>query len=215
MSCVICNESNDPLTKVKEKGLSSLIDCSKKRNEDSIYHSLINLKKENTEVFVHENCRKWFNNKRRISTDKQERDRDTRQSTNLFNWKQNCFFCNEPCDSKNSSRRVWHFTSTLQIRQSVLNTCNSKLENNSSSALQVKKRTLDCIDYVAAEARYHRSCRLQFENQDPSADEPNAKKKKGRKVNSKQMESFDKACKWLEEDTSIHLMPEFRQKVKE
>lgn len=217
MSCVICNESKDPLIKVKEKGLSSLIDCSKKRNEDSICQSLIKSQIENTGVFVHENCRKRFTNKRRISIDKQERDRNTRKSTGSFNWKQNCFFCKEPCDSKNPSRKVWHLASTLQIRKSVLDTCKSKLESNADDewALQVQKRTLECIDFVAAEARYHRSCRLQFENQNPSTDEPNAKKKRGRNVNSKQMESFDKACKWLEDEVSIHSMPEFRQKVKE
>ena len=29
------------------------------------------------------------------------------------------------------------------------------------------------------------------------------------------MESFEKACKWLQDEANIHSMPEFKQKVQE
>ena len=48
MSCIICNECSNPLIKVTEKGLSSLIEFSKKRNEDGIYQLLIKSKTENS-----------------------------------------------------------------------------------------------------------------------------------------------------------------------
>ena len=168
-------------------------------------------------MFVHESCRKRFTDKRKLPTNKQERD--TRKSTSSFNWKQNCFFCSEPCilDVKNPSRRDWHFASTLTIRENVLLDCKSRLEcdPNDDWGLQVQKRTLDCIDFVAVEGRYHTTCRLRFQNQGSSTDEPKAKKKRGRRVNSKQMESFEKACKWLEDEATIHSMPEFKRKVQE
>ena len=92
MSCIICNECSDPLIKVTEKGLSSLTEFSKRRNEDGIYQLLIKSKTENTQVLAHENCSKRFNDERKLTTKSTKDTRDTRKSTSLFNWKQNCFF---------------------------------------------------------------------------------------------------------------------------
>ena len=47
-----------------------------------------------------------------------------------------------------------------------------------------------------------------------STEEPKAKKNI-RNVNPKQMEAFGKACKWLEDQATIHSMPEFKQNVQE
>ena len=92
MSCIICNECSDPLIKVIEKGLSSLTDFSKRRNEDGIYQLLIKSKTENTQVLVRENCRKRFNDKRKLTTINTKDTSDTRKSTSLFNWNQIVFF---------------------------------------------------------------------------------------------------------------------------
>ena len=92
MSCIICTECSDPLIKVTDKGLSSLIEFSRKRNGDGIYQLLIKSKTENTQVLVHENCRKRFNDKCKLTTINAKDTRDTRKSTSLFNWKQNCLF---------------------------------------------------------------------------------------------------------------------------
>ena len=78
----------------------------------------------------------------------------------------------------------------------------------------MQKRILDCIDFVAVEARYHATYRLRFQSQRSSTDESKAKKKKGRNVNSKQMEAFEKVCKWLEDEATIYSVPEFKQKFK-
>ena len=58
----------------------------------------------------------------------------------------------------------------------------------------MQKRILGFIDFVAVEACYHATCRLRFQSQRSSADEPKPKKKKGRNVNSKQIEAFENAC---------------------
>ena len=92
MSCIICNECSDPLIKVTQKVLSSLIEFSKKRNEDGIYQLLIKSKTENTQVLVHENCRKRFNDKRKLTAINTKDTRDSRKSASLFNWKQKFFF---------------------------------------------------------------------------------------------------------------------------
>ena len=83
---------------------------------------LIKSKTENTHVLVHENCRKRFNDKRKLTATNTKDTWDTRKPTSLFNWKKNCFFCNQHCieDHKSPSRREWHLASTLQIRQSVI-----------------------------------------------------------------------------------------------
>ena len=221
MSCSICKKSTAPLVKVKEKGLLSLIAFSQERNENSIYHHLVTCKDEKTPVFVHEDCRKWFNNKRRILTVKENREtKKTRRSFTLFNWKENCFFCGSSCvnDVKNPSRRDWHIASTLQMRQNILDTCTSRLEKNASDewALQVQTKALDCIDFVAAEARYHRNCRLRFETTLSSVkDDLQKTNMKGRKTNEEKMDSFLKAYEWLETEASIHTMSEFKTKVQE
>ena len=169
---------------------------------------LIKSKTENTLVLVHENCRKRFYDKRKLTTINTKDTKDTRKSTSLFNLKQNCLFCRQHCikDYKNPSRRDWHLASTLQIRQSVILACQSRLEADPKDewALQVQKRILDCIDFVAVEARYHATCRLCFQGQRSSTDELKAKKKKDRNVNSKQLEAFKKACKWLEDEATMH-----------
>ena len=118
VSRIICNECSDPIIKVTEKWLSSLVEFSEKRNENGIYLLLIKSKTKNTQLLVHENCRKRFNGKRKLTTINTKDKRATRKLTSLFNWKQ-LFFFNQHCieDYKNPSRRDWHLASTLQIRQ--------------------------------------------------------------------------------------------------
>ena len=79
----------------------------------------------------------------------------------------------------------------------------------------MQTRILDCIDFVTVEACYHSTCRLRFQGERSSTDEPKDKKKKGWNVNSKQLQAFEKVCKWLEDEATIHLTPEFKEKVQD
>ena len=108
MSCIIYKKSFAPIVQVKEKGLFSLSEFSQHRSEN-----------EGLEIFVHKDCRKWFNNKRRISTESEISQRKRRKSTHFSSWNTNCFLCDSACniDRKNPSRRDWHFASSNQIRQ--------------------------------------------------------------------------------------------------
>ena len=111
MSCIICNECSNPLIKVTEKGLSSLIEFSKKRNEDGIYQLLIKAKTENSHILVHENCREQFNDKRKLTIINTLETLEPYLTGNKFFFF--FFFCNQHCieDYKNPSRRDWHLAS--------------------------------------------------------------------------------------------------------
>ena len=113
MSCIICNECSNPLIKVTEKGLSSLIEFSKKRNEDGIYQLLIKAKTENSHVLVHENCREQFNDKRKLTIINTLETLEPYLTGNNFFFFFFFFFCNQHCieDYKNPSRRDWHLAS--------------------------------------------------------------------------------------------------------
>ena len=67
IKCAICSERDGNLIKVTERGMTGMIDFSIKRNEDAIHQYLQNSQTNNLPVYVHEQCRKWFNNNKRIN----------------------------------------------------------------------------------------------------------------------------------------------------
>ena len=215
----ICSESDGKLIKVTERGLTGLIDFSIKRNKDAIHQYLQNSQTNNLPVHVHEQCRKWFNKKRRINAEKSQTEtKKTRKSVQLFNWKLNCFLCGSPCshDRKNPSRKNWHLASTYEIRQNILDNCKTRLENNEDDewGFQVQSRITDCIDFIAAEARYHHNCRLHFQTSRSQAESTDSStKQKGRPQNEELMDFFQNACEWLEAEAEVITMRKFRDKV--
>ena len=82
-TCTICKNSQDHLLKVSKNGLASRNDFSIKRNEDEIHQHLLTYKTEKIQVFVHEECRKWHNNKRRLTTEIETRGKEV-QKINKF-----------------------------------------------------------------------------------------------------------------------------------
>ena len=93
-SCVICLESNPQLVKVTQKGSASLIEYSKLHNDPGVTERL----EESSEQYVHEKCRKWYNNKRRINSNsdsaesKKSKNETRRSSIVLFKWKTHYIF---------------------------------------------------------------------------------------------------------------------------
>ena len=83
-TCFICKKLDETLVKVTNKGLAGLIDYSLKREETAITEELQHCKNYNLPVFVHEECRKWFNNKRRINNQPQT-VKKSRRSVDQFN----------------------------------------------------------------------------------------------------------------------------------
>ena len=214
-NCIICKESTkENLIKVTERGLGGLLQFSKIRNEDSLHEELRLAKSNHTAVFVHEICRKHFNNKRRIAV-QETSGKKTRKSMETFGWKLNCFYCGLPCiyDTKNPKRKNWHLVTTIDIRQRILDICTSKLEDEADHCLtlQIQARILSCIDLVAAEARYHQSCSLRFQTQNESAQSS----QKGRRRNENMADVFQQACGWMEASAEILTLTQFRDKMRE
>ena len=66
---VICKNSNERFVKVTGRGLPTLSEFSKKRKNEELEQYLITCQEEITDVYVHEECRKRFNNNKRLSID--------------------------------------------------------------------------------------------------------------------------------------------------
>ena len=96
--CVICSEGGDGLVQVTKRGKASLVEFSQLQQNDSVL-----IKVQNSEiVFVHEKCRKWYNNRKRINAvakNDNEEERvpkaKTRKSEDSFSWATDCFMCGE------------------------------------------------------------------------------------------------------------------------
>ena len=179
-------------------------------------------KANNNDVQVHAICRKRYTDKRNLTKLKDDTpscaQAETRNTNDGFDSKKNCLFCNTPCvlDKKNPSRKNWHCISTLQIKESILEVCNKGLDIDKADewAMLVKTRSQGCIDLVAAQARYHTSCRPRFQSLVSNHDTDQTEKR-GRKASVTHMDCFEKACTWLENESDIHSVKDFKQKVQE
>ena len=79
-----------------------------------------------------------------------------------FNWKLNCilYAVKAKIDTRHVGRKQIA-TRTLQLRNSILIQCDNR---NHQWSKDVKGRLQDCIDFVAAEAVYHKKCCTRFMN---------------------------------------------------
>ena len=59
------------LVKVTAKGLKTLQNCSKKKDNQDIYDALVASAQNNNTVFVHEYCRQSYTDKKKFLEDKQ------------------------------------------------------------------------------------------------------------------------------------------------
>ena len=204
--CVICNEAGGRLVALTQRGLTSLSEFAKLRNDDRVLNEL--KENSNSENFVHEDCRKWYNNRKGIASGgKESVPKKTRQSILSFDWKNTCFFCSIPVNHKTN----WHMTQTLTMKSTVLKICENRISKdaNDAWAVEVKGRINECIDFVASEARYHRDCRAIFS----SGRQLKPSKVAGRLVNNTVKTAFDEACECLENEAEIYTITEFAKLV--
>lgn len=163
--CAICKKTDKPLVLVTDRGFDGLLKYSNERNDNETTHYLLEKKRNGVQVKVHETCRKWYNNKRRLSTPGIEKKecRSSKRSNN-FDWKMDCFLCGEKCESKKKCRKNWRLAATIEIRETVATRCEERMKENSEDqwALEVLVRVNDCSDFVAAEGRYHVHCYVRF-----------------------------------------------------
>ena len=200
--------------KVTKRGINSLIDYSKLRGNKDLAERL----PSEEAVYVHEKSRRQYNNKRGIEQEQKAENKSSesqtecrRRLTPLFHFKSHCLFCSKKvgCDKKQ-----WHLAQTLDIREIILKECQQKIEKieNDTWAIEVKKRILGCIDFVASEAHYHRDCQVRFsvgKNLLPQ------NQNGGRNRNEQILYYFRKTYEWIESETEIHTVTQFRDKIRE
>ena len=117
-------------------------------------------------------------------------------------------FCEKECfyERNHPDRTDWRHVQVLSVRETLLSICSSR---NDQLAENVKRRLLDCIDLVAAEARYHFHCRCEFKRNIPASSTP------GRPSDQDRMVYFNAVCTWLESEAEIHTVTEIYNKMVE
>ena len=101
-NCVICKNSNEPLTS-SSAGIQTLINYSKKITDIDLQTYLEDKASRSENVKIHRECqRKAYNVlKRKVSKNTVEKGKKTRSSICHFNFKDNCPFCgNEAIQDK-------------------------------------------------------------------------------------------------------------------
>ena len=118
-----------------------------------------------------------------------------------FIWKLNCYLSagEAKIDTRPVGREKIIAARTLQIRNSILIQCDNR---NDQWSKDFKGRLQDCIDFVAAEAVYHKKCYTRFMYIACSI----TASLSGRPVSSGATEIFDKLCYWLENECEMELL---------
>ena len=211
-SCVICEKVGERLVLVTDRGKSSLKEFSKLRQNSIVLSRL----EDEDEIFVHENCRKWFNNKKRIESDQrkfnvteQTHNLETRTLSKAFTWGSDCFLCGKEIKKKENS----HMAQTLDLRGTILNDCEIRLEHNKNEpwAMDVKARVTQCFDLVSSGARYHQSCREKFSIFKSTFSSSEV----GRPADIDKNSIFISTCEWLERVPDVKTVSDFAKKMKD
>ena len=118
---------------------------------------------------------------------KKQRLSSLRANSNSFNWQQQCLFCgkNAEDDPKHPHKKEIRIASTLPFHNKVVQFCNEKRKDQWGD--EVKRRVINCTDFVQIGARYHKSCHTKFFTyKNPEA----SNQKSGRKQNAKSHANF-------------------------
>ena len=204
-SCVICREAlGDDRQKVHKKGLDTLIRVSSLRGDNELHDYLLNksLTSPIGTVYVHSlrRCRTDYTrdpegDMRRASSAVTENASSTakrvRSSLGPFNWMGDCFLCGKPAviDPRHPHRESVSEVTLIAFRTAILLQCSKR---DDYWAHGVMTRLNDCIDLVAAEARYHGKCYTDFYFTTTSVSI-------GRPADDEKRTWFDALCDWLDE----------------
>lgn len=201
--CLLCEKVLSVAETVTvTRGLETLKQCSIRRNDARIYEKL----KDASSICVHVDCRKKYTNPHYIKQTSESGASpcaDTpeptvprlRSSLNMFNFKEMCLFCGKPADIKAEikkplvKRETICNVETMLYKNSVIDAAKSR---NDEWGEIVQARVESTIDLVAAEARYHNSCRKNFFRVS-APNRPIA----GRPENTQQTDAFGKLCDFL------------------
>lgn len=167
--CVICNEalgSND--TSTVGKGRETLITASLSRNDglDEIFE-------KQTPLIVHTDCRKNYTRPSSIKADLRRHSQQIptsptcqpqlRSHEKELNFKTQCLFCATNVSTSTKipvkRRKTVYEARTLEFKENILLHASRR---NYEWARSVSTRVHSVFDLVAAEAKYHEECRVDF-----------------------------------------------------
>ena len=116
-----------------------------------------------------------------------------------FDWKTNCFICSKQAiiDIRHKDRNDVQEVQTFQIRANTLQKCNQR---NYGFTRSVQGRLQTCMDLVAEEVVYHRTCSQKFLSNEGESNPV------GRLFNVNSNNVLNKFCLWLESEASTDLL---------
>ena len=194
--CLICShEKDEKLIEVTKKGMETILRFA--GNDKLVSECIENVKqtKFTAKVFMHADPKRI---KRHVPAEPPESPKRLRSADTVFNWKVNCFLCGTEInieDNKTPNTSNIQRVETVTIRENIIGQCNKR---NDKWGLQIKARLNNCIDLVAAEAFYHKSCHCRFYFNKNNPTTPVADKLAGRPIHENMHETFEKLCQWLE-----------------
>ena len=71
--CAVCKKTDEPLVLITDRGFDGLLKYRNERKDEGTTHYLLEKKNNGVQVKGHEKCRKWYNNKCRLSTQDSEK----------------------------------------------------------------------------------------------------------------------------------------------
>ena len=148
-----------------------------------------------------------------------------RSQQTSFDWKSNCFLCGRDAivDTRHPDRNDVQIVATIlsttvdistkkrtTFREKILNIC---MHRSDFWASQVESQLQNCIDLVAEEAVYHKSCYCKFTSYKSLGNSEN--KVVGRPENKDMLAISTKLCEWLESEAELYTLSELHQKMKD
>ena len=117
-------------------------------------------------------------------------------------------------DERHPDRNLVYSVRTIPIRDSILEACDKR---GDEWGVTVKQRLSNCIDLVAEEAIYHRSCYMRLYFGKTSNTASSSSKGAGRSVDVEMLSCFDTLCVWLEKeaDCELYSLQELHSKMSE
>ena len=189
--CILCSKKlSDGETVEVRRGLQTIVKSSIRRKD-----GICNIIRDLESITVHSDCRKSYTRESSIlanNTQSPVKAKQLRSASVQFDFKSNCLFCENKCDTiaelrKPLSKRDIYEVRTKECKDSIIRQC---AERNDELGHKVLVRVASVCDLVAAEARYHNSCYKLFFYVHTGM-------KRGRPENESISEAFNKLCSYL------------------
>ena len=131
--CVLCKEEFETTpTSLQQKGYETLLRISRERSMLELTNDLINRKDSGQQILVHFDCRRKFTDTTKKSQSNQPSKKLWSSFDNAFNWKQHCFICAKPADTRHTNKSNIIKVMTLPLRDNLV--------------VCAKERSDDCVN---------------------------------------------------------------------